>query len=121
MHLEVEQEVRNAVDQAMREIGQRFDFKGTDSSVELRERENEIEMFARNAEGEEGIDYAACSRQAGGDMDIGFSGAWLIASVESFDCDEIEILYGGQGDPVLMRPVNSAVEDIRVVMPRRFS
>jgi uncharacterized protein YajQ (UPF0234 family) len=29
------QEVRNAVDQAAREIGQRFDFKGTGSSVEL--------------------------------------------------------------------------------------
>jgi cyclic-di-GMP-binding protein len=29
------QEVRNAVDQARREIGQRFDFKGTGSSVEL--------------------------------------------------------------------------------------
>ncbi len=31
------QEVRNAVDQASREIVARFDFKGTDSSVELRE------------------------------------------------------------------------------------
>jgi cyclic-di-GMP-binding protein len=29
------QEVRNAIDQAQREIGQRFDFKGTGSSVEL--------------------------------------------------------------------------------------
>jgi uncharacterized protein YajQ (UPF0234 family) len=29
------QEVRNAVDQASREIGQRFDFKGTGSRVEL--------------------------------------------------------------------------------------
>ena len=29
------QEVRNAVDQASREISQRFDFKGTDSSIEL--------------------------------------------------------------------------------------
>ncbi len=29
------QEVRNAVDQAAREVAQRFDFKGTDSSVEL--------------------------------------------------------------------------------------
>ena len=29
------QEVRNAVDQAAREIGNRFDFKGTGSSVEL--------------------------------------------------------------------------------------
>lgn len=30
-----EQEMRNAVDQAAREIANRFDFKGTDSSVEL--------------------------------------------------------------------------------------
>lgn len=29
------QEVRNAVDQAKREIGQRYDFKGTGSSIEL--------------------------------------------------------------------------------------
>lgn len=31
------QEVRNAVDQAKREITQRFDFKGTDSAIELSE------------------------------------------------------------------------------------
>jgi uncharacterized protein YajQ (UPF0234 family) len=30
------QEVRNAVDQASREVSTRFDFKGTDSSVELK-------------------------------------------------------------------------------------
>ncbi|MEZ5270221.1 MAG: DUF520 family protein [Microthrixaceae bacterium] len=30
-----EQEIRNAVDQAGREIANRFDFKGTDSSIEL--------------------------------------------------------------------------------------
>ncbi len=29
------QEIRNAVDQTAREVGTRFDFKGTDSSVEL--------------------------------------------------------------------------------------
>ncbi len=33
------QEVRNAVDQANREAGTRFDFKGTDSVIELGERE----------------------------------------------------------------------------------
>ena len=33
------QEVRNAVDQAAREIGTRFDFKGTDSSIELKGEE----------------------------------------------------------------------------------
>src|SRR4051812_6477262 len=38
------QEVRNAVDQAERELGQRYDFKGTDSSVELKEKEKEIEL-----------------------------------------------------------------------------
>jgi uncharacterized protein YajQ (UPF0234 family) len=31
------QEVRNAVDQTAREISQRFDFRGTDSSIELKE------------------------------------------------------------------------------------
>ena len=36
------QEVRNAVDQAAREVAQRFDFKGTDSSVEL--GDDEIKM-----------------------------------------------------------------------------
>ncbi len=33
------QEVRNAVDQAARELGNRYDFKGTNSSLELGERE----------------------------------------------------------------------------------
>lgn len=33
------QEVRNAVDQASREVATRFDFKGTDSSVELGDNE----------------------------------------------------------------------------------
>lgn len=33
------QEVRNAVDQASRELATRFDFKGTDSAVELGEHE----------------------------------------------------------------------------------
>jgi uncharacterized protein YajQ (UPF0234 family) len=38
------QEVRNAVDQADRELAQRYDFKGTDSSIELKEKENQIEL-----------------------------------------------------------------------------
>ncbi len=33
------QEVRNAVDQANREATTRFDFKGTDSTIELTEKE----------------------------------------------------------------------------------
>ena len=38
------QEVRNAVDQAARELSQRYDFKGTDSSIELRDKDQEIEL-----------------------------------------------------------------------------
>ena len=37
------QEVRNAVDQAHRELTTRFDFKGTDSTIELKENEIELE------------------------------------------------------------------------------
>ena len=37
------QEVRNAIDQAQRELATRFDFKGTDSNVELKENAIEIE------------------------------------------------------------------------------
>jgi uncharacterized protein YajQ (UPF0234 family) len=37
------QEVRNAVDQARRELATRFDFKGTDSEVDLQENAIELE------------------------------------------------------------------------------
>jgi len=43
-----QQEVRNAVDQAAREITTRFDFKGTDSSIEL--GTNEITMRSVSAD-----------------------------------------------------------------------
>lgn len=42
------QEVRNAVDQAQREIGQRFDFKNTGSSVELSEGSDGPTMIVRS-------------------------------------------------------------------------
>jgi uncharacterized protein YajQ (UPF0234 family) len=38
-----QQEVRNAVDQAARELATRFDFKGTDSTVELKDNAIELE------------------------------------------------------------------------------
>jgi cyclic-di-GMP-binding protein len=40
------QEVRNALDQARREISTRFDFKGTDSSIELTEHDHLIELHS---------------------------------------------------------------------------
>ena len=47
-------EVRNAVDQANREIGTRFDFKGSDSRVE--QKESQLTIFS---EDEFKIDQAA--------------------------------------------------------------
>ncbi len=40
------QEVRNALDQARREISTRFDFKGTDSSIDLTEHDHLIELHS---------------------------------------------------------------------------
>jgi cyclic-di-GMP-binding protein len=40
-------ELNNAVDQGNREIGTRFDFKGSDASFELNEKEFEIELTAQ--------------------------------------------------------------------------
>lgn len=42
------QEVRNAVDQAKREINQRFDFKGTGSSIELTEEGGKPSILVRS-------------------------------------------------------------------------
>jgi len=44
------QEVKNAIDQANRELANRFDFKGTDSTVELKERDNAIELESASEE-----------------------------------------------------------------------
>ena len=40
------QEVDNAVNQARKEIGQRYDFKGSKSSIELKKAENLIDLVA---------------------------------------------------------------------------
>lgn len=40
------QEVRNAVDQAQREMSQRFDFRGSKSSLELNEKDQSITIIA---------------------------------------------------------------------------
>ena len=39
-------EVKNAVEQANKEIANRFDFKGSDARLELKEKEREITAFA---------------------------------------------------------------------------
>jgi uncharacterized protein YajQ (UPF0234 family) len=40
------QEVKNAIDQALKEIHQRFDFKGTKTELTLKEKENELVILS---------------------------------------------------------------------------
>jgi cyclic-di-GMP-binding protein len=40
------QEVKNAIDQALKEIHQRFDFKGTKTELTLKEKENELVVLS---------------------------------------------------------------------------
>ena len=40
------QEVKNGIDQAMKEISQRFDFKGSKSSITLEEKESQIVLLS---------------------------------------------------------------------------
>jgi cyclic-di-GMP-binding protein len=44
------QEVRNAVDQASRELATRFDFKGTESTVELNDKTSTIDLGSASEE-----------------------------------------------------------------------
>jgi cyclic-di-GMP-binding protein len=39
-------EVRNAVDQCNKEVGNRFDFKGSDARVEINDKESSLAVFA---------------------------------------------------------------------------
>lgn len=43
-----QQEIRNAVDQASREVSTRFDFKGTDSTIELSETEIKLQSASED-------------------------------------------------------------------------
>jgi len=40
------QEVKNAVDQTLKELGQRFDFKGSKSTLTLKEKEKILEVVS---------------------------------------------------------------------------
>ena len=42
------QEVKNAVDQAVREVDTRFDFKGSDSSIDLDDKAGTIKLASDN-------------------------------------------------------------------------
>ncbi len=84
-------------------------------NMQLRFRDGEIEVFARNMDGEEGLDAVEC----GGDLhecDIGFSGNQLLKEIGSMDAETIEISYGDARTPIVIR----AGESLRFIQTRDF-
>lgn len=86
--------------------------------VVLKIRDGEVEIFASNRDGEEGSDYVSCDRQSGDDCDIRFSGGLLIKAIDSLDCDTLALKFRDRVSPMIMSPVATEIENIRVVMPR---
>jgi uncharacterized protein YajQ (UPF0234 family) len=79
------QEVRNAVDQASREINNRFDFKGTDSSIDLNDKDNLITIESASD------DRLAALRQVLEEKFVKRS-----VSLKSVDYDDVEAASGGR-------------------------
>ena len=77
-----EQELRNAIDQASREISTRFDFKGTDSSIEL--GTNDITLRSVSA------DRLAALRQVLEEKVVKRK-----LSLKALDCGKVEDAAGG--------------------------
>lgn len=92
---------------------------GSFIALDIKVRDGEIELAATNREGEEGSDFVPCERQSGDDADICVSGSLMIRAVQSLDCDTIRIEYRDHMSPIVMSPVASDRENIRIVMPRR--
>jgi uncharacterized protein YajQ (UPF0234 family) len=79
------QEVRNAVDQANREINNRFDFKGTDSSIDLNDKDKVITIESASD------DRLAALRQVLEEKFVKRS-----VSLKAVDYDDVEAASGGR-------------------------
>ncbi len=105
-----QQEVRNAVDQASREIANRYDFKGTNSSIELGENEIKLatssedklralrqvleEKLVKRQVSLKGLDYGTVEDAAGGTVR---QVASLAAGISSDKARELNKFVKGLG------------------------
>lgn len=124
------QEVRNAVDQASREVANRFDFKGTDSSLELAEgtitlrsstedrlaalRQVLEEKFVRRKLSMKSLSYAKVESASGG---AARQIATLVAGINSERSKDLNKFIKGLG----LKGVQSQTqgEQIRVTAKKR--
>lgn len=124
------QEVRNAVDQASREIGNRYDFKGTGSSIALTETSIDLatasedrltalrqvleEKLVRRKVSLKSIDYGKVEEASGGTVR---QSAAIVAGISSDKAKELNRFIKGLG----MKGVQSQTqgEQLRVTGKKR--
>lgn len=93
---------------------------GSFVNMQIRFREDEIEIFTRNHGGEEGFDAVPCHDRVGGDLDVGINGGTFLTNIETFS-DTIRILYGSSpDDQIIIEPVVGD-GNFRAIMPRVFA
>lgn len=84
-------------------------------NVQLRFRDDEIEIFSRNMHGEEGNDAVECKRD-GPDVDIGFAGKMLVGEISSMGVKTVTLNYLDDRSHM----VASAGENVRFIQCRTF-
>lgn len=125
-----EQEVRNAIDQAQREITTRFDFKGTDSSIELTAKDFTLrtvsadrltalrqvveEKFAKRKLSMKSLDYGKVEDAAGGTVRQVVT---LVAGINSERAKDINKFIKALGIKGLQSQTQG--EQIRVIAKKR--
>ncbi len=107
------QEVRNATDQAAREVANRYDFKGTDSVVEFNEKEETIKLESASE------DRLAALRQVMEEKMVKRK-----VSLKSLDIGEVEDAAGGRSrqmiklkagiDSDMAKKINTTIKDLKL-------
>lgn len=105
-------EVRNAVDQSNKEIGTRFDFKGSDAKVELKDKE--ITLFADNDLQLKNVTDIVLGKMAKRGVDIRFLD--LTATPEKMSHDKLKqkvtVKAGIESD--LAKKIQKAIKDSKM-------
>jgi len=65
-----EQEIDNAINQARKELAQRFDFKGSTASIEWKAKDTKIEMKAEDASRLKGVSEIVINKLAKRNVDL---------------------------------------------------
>lgn len=105
-------EVRNAIDQSNKEIGTRFDFKGSDAKVELKDKE--ITLFADNDLQLKNVTDIVLGKMAKRGVDIRFLD--LTATPEKMSHDKLKqkvtVKAGIESD--LAKKIQKAIKDSKM-------